>query len=60
MDKEVPSIYPVMDNVDQVIEYIESHLPITTKNQAISLLVLYRNTLIKQTKPCASHNLNKQ
>jgi hypothetical protein len=45
---ELMSLYPVMESVADVIAFTESRLPITTKNEAITLLRTYHNTLLNQ------------
>lgn len=42
------SLFPSMDSLDEVISLAESKLPITDKNELISLLMMYHNTLLNQ------------
>lgn len=42
-------IFPVMGSLKEVIDYADSQLPITRKNDLLALLSLYQNTLLKVT-----------
>lgn len=42
------SLFPSMDSLDEVISLAESKLPITDKNELISLMMMYHNTLLNQ------------
>lgn len=41
-------LFPVLDNLNAVVDLGISQLPINNTNQLISLLMTYHNTLIKQ------------
>lgn len=45
---ELLSLYPAMDSVADVIALAESRLPICSKNEVITLLRTYHNTLLTQ------------
>lgn len=42
------SLYPTMDSMVDVMQYIESQLPITNPNELFPLLMAYHNTLLKE------------
>ena len=47
--KPVPlSLFPTMDSIGEVVTFAESKLPICSKNEVITLLGTYHNTLLKQ------------
>ena len=41
-------LFNTLDNLQEVLEFSESCLPITTKNELHTLLFTYHNTLLKQ------------
>jgi len=41
------TLFPTMGSVQDVIDYAESKLPINTKNDVVTLLGTYHNTLLK-------------
>lgn len=45
-------LYPSMQSLQQVIDYAESKLPITDKNELVSILGIYHNTLLDQVRNC--------
>lgn len=44
-------LFPTMETLDEAVGYIQSQVPITTRNQVTSLLMIYHNTLIKTLTP---------
>lgn len=42
------ALFPTMGSLQDVIDLAESRLPISTKNDVITLLGTYHNTLLKQ------------
>ncbi len=42
------SLFPSMDSLEEVISLAESKLPITDKNELVSILMMYHNTLLNQ------------
>jgi hypothetical protein len=46
MPKHQP-LFPTMDSVQEVMDFAESKLPITDKNDLIALLGTHSNTLLK-------------
>jgi hypothetical protein len=40
-------LFPTLGSLQEVTEYGESKLPITDKNELMSLLMTYHNTLLK-------------
>jgi hypothetical protein len=44
-------VFPVMGSLQEVVDFAESKLPITDKNEVFSLLMIYHNTLLKQLNP---------
>lgn len=42
------SIFPTLNSTHEVVELIESRLPITDKNELLSLLGIYHNTLLQE------------
>ena len=52
MQHDIPptpqNLYPVMGSLLEVQQLAESQLPITDRNQLISILMSYHNTLLKQ------------
>lgn len=42
------TLFPVMDSLQDVVDYAESRLPISTKNELVTTLMVYQNTLLKQ------------
>ena len=40
-------VFPTMDSLQEVVDYAESKLPVTSKNEMTTLLMLYHNTLLK-------------
>ena len=41
-------LFPTMGSLQEVVDYGESKLPITNKNELYSLLMIYHNTLLKR------------
>lgn len=49
--RAVPMVlFPTMGSLQEVIDYGDSKLPITSKNDLCSLLFVYQNTLLKLLK----------
>ena len=43
-------LFPTMGSLQEVVDYADSKLPITSKNEICSLLFTYHNTLLKLTQ----------
>jgi hypothetical protein len=43
-------LFPVLDNLDSVVDLGISQLPITTSTQLVGLLMTYHNTMVKLMK----------
>ena len=43
-------LYPTMGSLQEVVDFGESKLPITSKNELFSLFMVYHNTLLKLTE----------
>lgn len=43
-------VFPTMGSLQECVEYADSKLPITDKNELFSLLMTYHNTLLKLCK----------
>lgn len=41
-------LFPTLGSLQEVVDFSESKLPITDKNEMFSLLMTYHNTLLKQ------------
>jgi hypothetical protein len=41
------SLYPTLDSLQAVVELADSQVPITSKNDITTLLMIYHNTLLK-------------
>lgn len=41
-------LFPTLGSLQEVIDYADSKLPITTKNEVYTLLMTFQNTLIDQ------------
>lgn len=49
--KPVPlSLFPTMDSLEAVVNLATAQLPISHRNQVITLLSVYHNTLLNQLK----------
>jgi hypothetical protein len=44
------ALFPTLGSLQEVVDFSESKLPITDKNELFSLLMTYHNTLLKQVK----------
>lgn len=44
------ALFPTMGSLKEVMDFAESKLPITTKNELSALLKTYHNTLLKVLK----------
>lgn len=44
------ALFPTMGSLQEVIDFADSKLPITNKNELSSLLFVYHNTLLKVVK----------
>ena len=42
------ALFPTLDSLQEVLDFADSKLPITTKNDITALLMTYHNTLLKQ------------
>jgi len=42
------ALFPTLGSLQEVVDFSESKLPITDKNEMFSLLMTYHNTLLKQ------------
>jgi hypothetical protein len=42
------SIYPTLDSLKDVLDYADSKLPITSRNEITSILFIMQNTLLAQ------------
>ena len=42
------SLFPTMGSLQEVVELAESKMPITSRNELISLLMIYHNTMLAQ------------
>lgn len=41
------SLFPAMDSLDEALAFAESRLPVMNKNELVSVLCIYHNTLLK-------------
>lgn len=41
------ALFPTFQSLQDVVDYADSKLPITSKNEVCSLLAVYHNTLLK-------------
>ena len=44
----VMPLFPTLGSLQEVMDFADSKLPITTKNDITTLLMTYHNTLLKQ------------
>jgi hypothetical protein len=44
-------LFPTLGSIQEVVDFSESKLPITDKNELFSLLMTMQNTLLKQISP---------
>ena len=44
------SLFPTMGSLQEVVELAESKMPITSRNELFSLLMIFQNTLLKELK----------
>lgn len=42
------ALFPTLGSLQEVVDFAESKLPITDKNEMFSLLMTYHNTLLKE------------
>lgn len=42
------ALFPTLGSLQEVVDFSESKLPITDKNELLSLLMTYHNTLLKE------------
>jgi hypothetical protein len=47
----VMPLFPTLGSIQEVVDFSESKLPITDKNELFSLLMTMQNTLLKQVNP---------
>lgn len=40
-------LFPVMGSLQEVVDFSDTQMPITNKNELFSLLMTYHNTLLK-------------
>lgn len=52
------SIYPSMNSVTEAISFIESQVPIQSKNEMFSLLMMFHNTLLKELTNAPQQRVN--
>lgn len=52
------NLYPTLDSTKQVVELAQSKLPEDSKNEVISLLYTYHNTLLKEVNNESSNQSN--
>ncbi len=43
-------IFPTMGSLQEVVDYADSKVPVTSSNELCSLLMIYHNTLLKTIK----------
>lgn len=43
-------LYPTMGSLQEVVDFADSKLPIINRNDLVSLLMTYQNTLLSQIK----------
>ena len=49
--RAVPSgLFPTLGSLNEVVDLADSKLPIVNRNELISLLMIYHNTLLSQLK----------
>lgn len=44
------ALFPTMGSLQEVVDFADSKLPITTHNELVSILSVYQNTLLKIIK----------
>jgi hypothetical protein len=44
------TLFPTLGSLQEVVDFADSKLPITDKNEMFSLLMTYHNTLLKLTQ----------
>lgn len=44
-------LFPTMGSLQEVVDLAESRLPVMTRNEVVSLLKTYHNTLLAQINP---------
>jgi len=44
------ALFPTLGSLQEVVDYADSRLPITTHNELVSILSVYQNTLLKVIK----------
>ena len=42
------ALFPTLGSLQEVVDFAESKLPITDKNEMFSLLMTYHNTMLKE------------
>lgn len=42
------ALFPTLGSLQEVVDFADSKLPITDRNEMFSLLMTYHNTLLKQ------------
>lgn len=52
------NLFPTMGSLREAVELAESKLPITDKNELVSLLMTYHNTLLKVQHVRSSQTIN--
>ena len=48
------SLFPTMGSLQEAIELAESKMPITSRNELFSLLMIYHNSLLQELKKTVS------
>ena len=47
--KPIPmTLYPTMDSLDEVMALAQARVPQVSRNEIVSLLLIYHNTLLKE------------
>ena len=44
----VMPLFPTLDSLQEVVDFAESKLPINSRNDIYTLLMIYHNTLLKE------------
>lgn len=44
------TLFPTMGSLQEVVDLAESKMPITSRNELVSLLMTYHNTILKELK----------
>ena len=53
-------LFPTMNSLQEVMDYAESRIPISSKNELTGILMMYHNTLLKiRHEEATKHSNNK-